>query len=108
MGSREAAWGISGLAKGPDHTVLTLMHQNRKGPPILMVHGFPRTSLMWRFLAPKLAESHTVICVDLRAYGQSGIPASADDWSAQDSADTPLRAPCIGLEGLRANASEMK
>jgi len=50
-----------------------------KGPAILMVHGFPRTSLMWRFLAPKLAETHTVICVDLRAYGRSGIPASADD-----------------------------
>src|SRR6201988_4928592 len=50
-----------------------------KGPAILLVHGFPRTSLMWRFLAPKLAENHTVICVDLRAYGRSGIPASADD-----------------------------
>jgi len=47
-----------------------------KGPAVLMVHGFPRTSLMWRFLAPKLAEKHTVICADLRAYGQSGIPAS--------------------------------
>ncbi|MGB9360313.1 MAG: alpha/beta fold hydrolase, partial [Candidatus Sulfotelmatobacter sp.] len=50
-----------------------------KGPPILMVHGFPRTSLMWRFLAPKLAENHTVVCVDLRAYGRSGIPASTDN-----------------------------
>jgi haloacetate dehalogenase len=49
------------------------------GPAILMVHGFPRTSLVWRFLAPTLAENHTVICVDLRAYGQSGIPASTDD-----------------------------
>jgi len=50
-----------------------------KGPAILMVHGFPRTSLMWRFLAPKLAENYTVICVDLRAYGRSGIPASTND-----------------------------
>ena len=49
-----------------------------RGPAILMIHGFPRTSLMWRFLTPKLAD-HTVICVDLRAYGRSGIPASADD-----------------------------
>lgn len=49
------------------------------GPPILMVHGFPRTSPMWRFLAPKLAADHTVVCVDLRAYGRSGIPASRDD-----------------------------
>ena len=50
-----------------------------QGPAILLVHGFPRTSLMWRFLAPKLALDHTVICVDLRAYGRSGIPASADN-----------------------------
>jgi haloacetate dehalogenase len=49
------------------------------GPAILMVHGFPRTSLMWRFLAPILAQNHTVICVDLRAYGESGIPSSTDD-----------------------------
>src|SRR6204780_3146013 len=49
------------------------------GPAILMVHGFPRTSLMWRFLAPKLAENHTVICVDLRAYGRSGSPESRND-----------------------------
>jgi haloacetate dehalogenase len=49
------------------------------GPAILMVHGFPRTSLMWRDLAPRLAENHTVICVDLRAYGRSGIPASTDN-----------------------------
>ena len=50
-----------------------------EGPAILLVHGFPRTSLMWRSLAPRLAEGHTVICVDLRAYGRSGIPASTDD-----------------------------
>ena len=50
------------------------------GPAILMVHGFPRTSLMWRLLAPKLAENHTVICADLRAPAcRSGVPASTDD-----------------------------
>ena len=50
-----------------------------KGPAILMVHGFPRTNLMWRSLAPKLADNHTVICVDLRAYGRTGIPPSTHD-----------------------------
>jgi haloacetate dehalogenase len=50
-----------------------------QGPPILMIHGFPRTSLMWRYLAPKFAGNHTVVCVDLRAYGRSGIPASTGD-----------------------------
>jgi haloacetate dehalogenase len=50
-----------------------------KGSPLLMVHGFPRTSLMWRHVAPHLASEHTVICVDLRGYGRSGVPASTED-----------------------------
>jgi haloacetate dehalogenase len=50
-----------------------------QGPAILMVHGFPRTSLMWRHVARKLAADHTVVCADLRGYGRSGIPASSDD-----------------------------
>jgi haloacetate dehalogenase len=49
------------------------------GSPLLMVHGFPRTSLMWRYMAPQLASSHTVICVDLRGYGRSGAPDSTED-----------------------------
>jgi haloacetate dehalogenase len=49
------------------------------GPPILLVHGFPRTSVMWRDVAPQLAKDHTVIAVDLRAYGHSGTPESTDD-----------------------------
>src|SRR5690349_6897750 len=49
------------------------------GPPILLVHGFPRTSLMWRYAAPQLATDHTVIAVDLRAYGRSGTPVSTTD-----------------------------
>jgi haloacetate dehalogenase len=49
------------------------------GAPVLMVHGFPRTSLMWRYMAPQLASSHTVICVDLRGYGRSGVPDSTED-----------------------------
>jgi haloacetate dehalogenase len=60
----------------------TFVRRYGKGPAILLVHGFPRTSLMWRFLAPRLAENHTVICADLPAYGQSGIPESTDDHFA--------------------------
>ena len=50
-----------------------------KGPAILLVHGFPRASLMWRFVAPKLAETHTVISVDLRASGRSGVFTPTQD-----------------------------
>jgi haloacetate dehalogenase len=57
----------------------TFIRRYGNGSPLLMVHGFPRTSLMWRHMAPHLAKNHTVICVDLRGYGRSGVPASAED-----------------------------
>ncbi len=47
------------------------------GPPVLLLHGFPETHLMWRDIAPALASDFTVVCADLRGYGKSGCPASA-------------------------------
>ena len=49
------------------------------GPGVLLLHGFPETSLMWREVAPLLAERFTVVCADLRGYGASGCPASSED-----------------------------
>jgi haloacetate dehalogenase len=49
------------------------------GPPLLLLHGFPETHLMWRSVAPLLARRFTVVCADLRGYGRSGCPASAPD-----------------------------
>ncbi|HEX3235956.1 MAG TPA: alpha/beta hydrolase [Gemmatimonadales bacterium] len=49
------------------------------GPPLLLLHGFPETHLMWRGVAPLLARDFTVVCADLRGYGSSGCPASAPD-----------------------------
>jgi haloacetate dehalogenase len=49
------------------------------GPPILLLHGFPQTLLMWRSVAPLLARNFTVVCADLRGYGRSGCPLSAPD-----------------------------
>ncbi len=45
------------------------------GPPIVLLHGFPQTHLMWRHIAADLAADHTVICPDLRGYGASDKPA---------------------------------
>jgi haloacetate dehalogenase len=49
------------------------------GRPVLLLHGFPETHLMWRDVAPLLARQFTVICADLRGYGNSSCPASAPD-----------------------------
>src|SRR3954469_25194330 len=49
------------------------------GPPVLLLHGFPETLVMWRDVAPVLAERFSVVCADLRGYGRSGCPPSAAD-----------------------------
>lgn len=49
------------------------------GPPVLLLHGFPETHLMWRDIAPVLARDFTVVCADLRGYGKSGSPVSTAD-----------------------------
>jgi haloacetate dehalogenase len=50
-----------------------------QGPPLLLLHGFPETHVMWRHVAPTLTDAFTVVCADLRGYGASGAPPSADD-----------------------------
>ena len=50
------------------------------GPAILLLHGHPRTSATWHRVAPILLEAgYTVICPDLRGYGQSSKPETAAD-----------------------------
>ena len=44
------------------------------GPPLLMLHGYPQTHVMWHRIAPRLAERFTVVCSDLRGYGDSAKP----------------------------------
>ena len=46
------------------------------GPPVLLLHGYPQTHVLWHRVAPRLAERFTVVCPDLRGYGDSGKPAS--------------------------------
>ena len=59
----------------------TLIHGRKggDGPPLLLLHGFPQTHLMWHAIAPRLAQRFTVVAADLRGYGKSGTPPSTDD-----------------------------
>ena len=49
------------------------------GPPVLLLHGFPQSHVMWHRIAPELARTHTVVAADLRGYGDSGRPEAGDD-----------------------------
>src|SRR4249919_2942833 len=52
-----------------------------EGPPVLMLHGYPETHAMWHKVAPKLARGRTVVCADLRGYGDSSKPRGLPDHS---------------------------
>jgi haloacetate dehalogenase len=49
------------------------------GPPVLLLHGYPQTHLMWHAVAPLLAESATVVATDLAGYGASFRPEPTPD-----------------------------
>jgi haloacetate dehalogenase len=52
-----------------------------KGPPLLLMHGNPFTHLSWLKIAPALAREFTVVCTDLRGYGDSEKPPGGADHS---------------------------
>ncbi|MBA4116781.1 MAG: alpha/beta hydrolase [Rubrobacter sp.] len=52
-----------------------------EGPPVLLLHGYPQTLTMWHLVAPRLAESFTVVAADLRGYGDSSKPEGGNDHS---------------------------
>ncbi|WP_298725331.1 alpha/beta hydrolase [uncultured Ferrovibrio sp.] len=65
------------------------------GPPVLLLHGFPQNLAMWARVAPVLAQRYTVVCADLRGYGDSAKPHCAPDKS--NYAFRALAADQVGL-----------
>ncbi len=49
------------------------------GPPLLLLHGYPQSHVMWHKIAPRLAQDFTVVAPDLRGYGDSGKPVGDPD-----------------------------
>jgi haloacetate dehalogenase len=60
------------------------------GPPLLLLHGYPQTHVIWHKIAPALAGRFTVVATDLRGYGDSAKPASDADHAAYSKRTTAL------------------
>ncbi|MTI42965.1 haloacetate dehalogenase [Roseibium hamelinense] len=68
----------------PEHRINTQLGElycrtGGKGPPLLLIHGYPQTHVMWHRVSPTLAEHFRLIAVDLPGYGFSEIPALTDN-----------------------------
>jgi haloacetate dehalogenase len=75
------------------------------GPPLLLLHGYPQTHVMWRKIAPRLAREFTLVIPDLRGYGDSSKPPGGPDQAAyakralaQDQVDVMA---ALGFERFR-------
>src|SRR5438445_13008856 len=72
------------------------------GPPLLLLHGYPQTHVIWHRIAPELAKRFNVVATDLRGYGDSAKPVTTPDHApyskramANDQADVMKR---LGFE----------
>jgi haloacetate dehalogenase len=65
------------------------------GPPVLLLHGHPRTHATWNKIAPLLAERFTVVCPDLRGYGESSKPATTPDHAPYSK--RAMAGDCVAL-----------
>src|SRR4051812_19527756 len=75
------------------------------GPPLLLLHGYPQTHIMWRKIVPDLAKEFTLVIPDLRGYGDSSKPPAGADFAAyskralaQDQVETMA---ALGFERFR-------
>jgi haloacetate dehalogenase len=50
-----------------------------KGSPVLLLHGYPQTHVMWHKIAPRLAQDFSVVVPDLRGYGDSSRPPDGEN-----------------------------
>ena len=66
-------------------TINTVYGGNRNGSPLLLLHGIPETHVLWRKVAPTLAQDYFLVMTDLRGYGDSSKPPAAGITSRTQS-----------------------
>ncbi len=66
--------GFSTERLGLDEGIDFHLRVGGSGPPLLLLHGYPQTRVIWHKIAPSLAKRYTVVAADLRGYGDSSKP----------------------------------
>ena len=80
------------------------------GPPLLLLHGHPQTHAMWHAVADRLAGRFTVVCADLRGYGDSSRPPAGEGSAGYAkramAADMVALIAQLGFERFRLGAHD--
>jgi len=58
----------------------------REAPPLVLLHGFPESWIMWRRVIPELAQQYRVVAADLRGYGDSAKPPGPSGYDKRTMA----------------------
>jgi haloacetate dehalogenase len=96
-----APWVVGGMFEGfalgriDVGDVVLRVCRGGSGPPVLLLHGHPRTHATWNKVAPLLAERFTVVCPDLRGYGESSKPATTPDHAPYSK--RAMAGDCVAL-----------
>ncbi len=77
-----------------------------QGPSVVLLHGYPQNSLMWRGLVPDLLRDHRVVLMDLRGYGQSDAPAAAEGDGTYSKREMALDVTAV-LEDLQVQQAHL-
>ncbi|WP_454301930.1 alpha/beta fold hydrolase [Salana multivorans] len=77
---------------GADGVTINVAHRG-EGAPVVLLHGFPQTHLMWRMVADELSHDHAIVVPDLRGYGESDKPeeSAPDTYSKHTMAHDIVR-----------------
>jgi pimeloyl-ACP methyl ester carboxylesterase len=86
LSAGDAAQGPYARLGPPEAPVNLYYEEQGKGAPVLLIHGFGTSTYSWRHLVPELAQTHRVIAVDLKGFGQSDKPFD-ERYSVFDQAD---------------------
>jgi haloacetate dehalogenase len=75
--------------------VVLRVRRGGSGPPVVLLHGHPRTHTTWHSVAPLLAERFTVVCPDLRGYGES--TTTPDEADHRQASKATMASDIVGL-----------
>ena len=80
-------------------------YEEGNGEPLLLLHGCPFSSYIWRKVIPRLSSHYRCLAPDLLGLGDTETPEGAD-WSLRGCYEPAIRMPAACCRKRQANATK--